>query len=347
MAPDPSSPGTVTLMGSGELTASMSKVHQSIIARIEGPVRAVFLDTPAGFELNSDNITQRAVEYVKRYVGVPCAVASFRSASQAGERETRDALRKLEQANYIFAGPGSPTYTVRNWRDTPVFDLMVRRLSEGAHIVLASAAAIAIGRYCLPVYEIYKVGEEPHWADGLDLLSPYGLEPAIVTHWNNTEGGTYDTRRCFMGESRFQVLESLLPKSTVVLGVDEYTACVLDLAANECRVMASSGVTLRLNGEDTVFPSGSSFSLDLLKRRVATEGESKPATRPPAVSGQPYRPATPCCNTWTRSRGRWPAATDTPASLTWRAISTSWPVKSTRRRRLTQARRSSCEGVAL
>jgi len=277
MASDPSSPGTVTLMGSGELTASMSKVHQSIIARIEGPVRAVFLDTPAGFELNSDNLTQRAVEYVKRYVGVPCAVASFRSASQAGERETRDALRKLEQANYIFAGPGSPTYTVRNWRGTPVFDLMVRRLSEGAHIVLASAAAIAIGRYCLPVYEIYKVGEEPHWSDGLDLLSPYGLEPAIVTHWNNTEGGTYDTRRCFMGESRFQVLESLLPESTVVLGVDEYTACVIDLAANECRVMASSGVTLRLNGEDTVFPSGSSFSLDLLKKRVAPKGESKSA----------------------------------------------------------------------
>jgi len=268
-------------MGSGELTASMSKVHRWIASKVEGPVRAVFLDTPAGFELNADDISRKAVEYVSRYLGVPCPIASFKCAAEATEWETKNALRKLGRADYIFAGPGSPTYAARNWRDTPVFELVARRLSEGAHLVLASAAAIAVGRYCLPVYEIYKAGEELHWVDGLDVLSPYGLELAIVTHWNNKEGGTYDTRRCFMGESRFRLLEGLLPASAVVLGVDEYTACVLDLASRECRVMAAGGVTVRRNGEESVFPPGSSFSLDLLSRRPAVrKGGPEPRKGP-------------------------------------------------------------------
>lgn len=261
--------GTVTLMGSGEMTRSMARVHRWVMSKIEGPVKAVFLDTPAGFELNADNLSRRAVEYLEHYLGVSCTVASFRSREKASEREVRSAVRKLEQANYIFAGPGSPTYAIENWRDTPIWETVARRISEGAHLVLASAAAIAVGRYSLPVYEIYKVGEHVHWVDGLDLLGPRGLELAVVTHWNNTEGGTYDTRFCYMGEPRFRVLEQALPPTTTILGVDEYTACILDLAADEARVMAAGQVTVRREGEERVYPSGSSFSLDELKARAA------------------------------------------------------------------------------
>jgi len=263
------SPGTVTLMGSGEMTRPMSKVHRWVISKIKEPVRAVFLDTPAGFELNADEIAQRASTYVAEYVGVPCSVVSFRAAGRAMARETENALRKLKRANYIFAGPGSPTYAVRNWRDTPVFDLVARRIDEGAHLVLASAAAIAVGRYTLPVYEIYKVGEEPHWVEGLDLLAPYGLDLAILSHWNNAEGATFDTRYCFMGQPRFDVLEGLLPDSTAVLGVDEYTACILDLEKNEGRVMGAGQVTIRRNRREEKFEAGTSFSLDRLRTQAA------------------------------------------------------------------------------
>jgi hypothetical protein len=273
MGSHPSSSGTVTLMGSGEMTKSMSRVHRWVVSKIEEPVRAVFVDTPAGFELNADDISQGASEYVTRHVGVPCSVVSFRAADRVSARETRTALSKLERANYIFAGPGSPTYAVRNWQNTPLFDLIARRVAEGAHLVLASAAAITIGRYVLPVYEIFKVGEEPHWVDGLDLLASHGLELAIVTHWNNAEGGTYDTRYCFMGQPRFEVLEQLLPDSTVVLGIDEYTACVLDLGADECRVMGAGRVIIRRRGREVDFEAGTCFSLDQLRSETATQGE--------------------------------------------------------------------------
>jgi cyanophycinase-like exopeptidase len=260
-------------MGSGEMTRPMSRVHRWVISRIEEQVRAVFQDTPAGFELNADDISQRACSYVAEYVGVPCSVVSFKVAGRATDRQIENALRKLKRANYIFAGPGSPTYAVRNWRRTPVFDLVARRVDEGAHLVLASAAAIALGRYTLPVYEIYKVGEEPHWVEGLDLLASHGMDLAIVSHWNNAEGGTFDTRYCFMGQPRFRLLEELLPDSTVVLGIDEYTACLLDLGRNECRVMGAGQVTIRQKGREAKFEAETSFSLDHLRSETAARAE--------------------------------------------------------------------------
>jgi cyanophycinase-like exopeptidase len=278
MEPSVRSPGTVTLIGSGEMTRAMSKVHRWVVSKSTEPVRGVFLDTPAGFELNADDISSRACAYVTEYVGIPCSVVCFKAADRTTEREIDGALRKLRRAKYIFAGPGSPTYAVRNWRGTPVFDLVARRINEGAHLVLASAAAIAVGRHTLPVYEIYKAGEELHWAEGLDLLSPYGLDVAIVSHWNNAEGGTFDTRYCFMGQPRFDLLEGLLPDSTVVLGVDEYTACILDLGGNDGRVMGAGQVTIRRGGHETKFGAGASFGLDLLRGEKASRKDRPEAS---------------------------------------------------------------------
>ena len=258
-------PGSVTLVGSGEMAASMAKVHREVMSRIDGPVRAVFLDTPAGFELNADEISARAVEYFRRRLDLDLEIASFKAAATATPQIVGSAVRKLRRANYVFAGPGSPTYAVRNWQGTPVLEALASRLRSGAHLVLASAAAIAVGRYALPVYEIYKVGEEPRWADGVDLLAPYGFDLAIVPHWNNAEGGTHDTRYCFVGAPRFAVLEGQLPASTAILGVDEYTACVVDLGRGECQVLGAGGVTLRHGGREWAHPSGTVFDLEELR----------------------------------------------------------------------------------
>lgn len=292
-------PGTVTLMGSGELSPTMGKVHRAVMSKIEGPVRATFLDTPAGFQLNVDEISAKAVNYFEKHLGLALSVASHKTAGGAGPVELENALRKLELANYIFAGPGSPTYTVRHWRDTAVLETLAGRLASGAHLVFASAAAIAVGRYALPVYEVYKVGEEPHWVDGLDLLGPYGLELAIVPHWNNMEGGSHDTRYCFMGEPRLRILEPLLPESARTLGIDEYTACILDLEAREARVMGAGQVTIRCRGCELYYPAGTRFSLDQMGEQPDLGQTGLPADNPPERSGEgsageddwPIRPA--------------------------------------------------------
>lgn len=275
------SPGTITLIGSGEMSPSMGKVHRAVLSRITGAVHPVFLDTPAGFELNVDEISARAIQYFEQHLNLDLVVASFKTATIAAPDRIVDVLHKLRRANYIFAGPGSPTYAVRHWQNSPVGGAMAQRLAEGAHVVLASAAAIAVGRHALPVYEIYKVGQDPHWADGLDLLGPYNLELAIVPHWNNGEGGSHDTRYCFMGEPRMRVLEQQLPDSATILGIDEYTACIIDPGHEECMVMGAGQVTIRQKGQDEIIhPAGTSFALDELKARGSTAITETPSTMP-------------------------------------------------------------------
>ncbi|HBY93717.1 MAG TPA: hypothetical protein DEP84_07060, partial [Chloroflexi bacterium] len=253
--------------------------------RIEGPVRPVFIDTPAGFELNVSAIAARAVDYFREHFDLDLAVASFPSAANATPLTMEQAMRTLRWANYIFSGPGSPTYAVRNWRNTPIFETMAGKLAAGSHLVLASAATLAMGRYTIPVYEIYKVGEDPHWTEGLDLLGRYGLDLAIVPHWNNTSGGTHDTMRAFIGEPRFRPLAAVLPPSTTVLGIDEYTACILLPREQRGEVIGAGTVTIQRGDTTHVFASGESFSFDLLRSATASIAEPPPA--PPAPPADP------------------------------------------------------------
>jgi hypothetical protein len=66
------------------MSVSMTKVHRAVMSRIAGPVRAVFLDTPAGFELNADHISVRAAQcFKKKRFNVSLAVAAFKAAAAA------------------------------------------------------------------------------------------------------------------------------------------------------------------------------------------------------------------------------------------------------------------------
>ena len=259
--------GTLTLIGSGELGPSMRRVHRTIARRITGAVRPVFLDTPAGFEPNVGDIAARAAAYIETQIGAPCEVASYTHTSTPAERE--HALGVIRPANYIFAGPGSPSYAVRLLRDSPILELIADRLRQGAHVVCASAAAIALGTQALPVYEIYKAGIDLHWLNGLDVLGPEGIRLAVVPHWNNAEGGAHDTNCCYMGRDRFERLASLLEPGVTIIGIDEHTACTIDLARDECSVLGAGTITIRRDGRERRFASGDICSLDELRDRGA------------------------------------------------------------------------------
>lgn len=256
---------TVTLIGSGEFGEGMGRVYREILARIPGEPNAVFLDTPAGFELNSDAIAAKAADYFSQRLGVTLHIAGHKNQARATALELETALRTLYRADFILSGPGSPSYAIRNWRNSPVWESAVGRFENGAHLVLASAAAIAVSYSAIPVYEIYKVGEDPSWLDGMDLFAALGMKLAVVPHWNNSEGGTYDTRFCYMGETRFLELEKQLAGDVVVLGIDEYTACIFELATETCHVMGAGSVTVRCNGQEWVYASGTVFSFAQLR----------------------------------------------------------------------------------
>lgn len=258
--------GSLTLMGSGEMSPSMAETHRRIMRMIDGAVTPAFIDTPAGFELNVSSICEKAIEYFKLNFALDLSIVSFPNAAQATPLTMEPAMRVLRNANYIFSGPGSPTYAVRNWRGTPIFETMAGKLAAGAQMVMASAATLAMGRYTIPVYEIYKVGEAPHWVEGLDLLGRYSLELAIVPHWNNNSGGGHDTTHCFIGEARFEQLRQMLPSSVTVLGIDEYTACTLMLHDGQCLVSGAGAVTVMRSDGTHTFQNGDRFGFDLLRQ---------------------------------------------------------------------------------
>jgi hypothetical protein len=165
-------------------------------------------------------------------------------------------------ANYIFLGPGSPTYAVRNLLGTLALEYLKELHKAGAVLCFASAAASAAGAKVLPVYEIFKAGSDLYWADGLNIFDPFGLELAIVPHWNNTEGGVnLDTSRCYMGRRRMSRLKRLLPASTAVLGIDEHTALIFDLVEGQALVLGKGTITIESRAGETGYSAGQSLPL--------------------------------------------------------------------------------------
>jgi cyanophycinase-like exopeptidase len=260
--------GMIVLMGSGELTATMVEVHKNMLARFPGSPTAVFLDTPAGFQLNVDEISRKAVEYFRVHVQKQLNVASYKSSDNTIAFEAETAFHMLRNADFVLVGPGSPTYAVRQFQKTPIPEILVNNILSGGCLVAASAAALTLGRFTLPVYEIYKVGQDIHWVHGLDILSQFGLHLVVVPHWNNAEGGTHDTRFCFMGEPRFQQLEMLLPDDATIIGIDEHTACIIDLNAQRIDIQGIGNVTIRKKGREVKFGKKDQIPLEALAKEI-------------------------------------------------------------------------------
>jgi len=260
----------LTVMGSGETAPTMVKAHRAVVDRLgPGPVRGVLLDTPFGFQMNATELSRRAVEYFRDSVGAELEVAGLRSAADLAGAGGDAVLARLAAAPLVFAGPGSPTYALRNWRGTLVPGLLAEKLTHGGAVTFASAAALTLGLLTVPVYEIYKVGEDPRWEEGLDLLSPLGLPVAVIPHYDNTEGGTHDTRFCYLGEERLALLERSLPAGAFVLGVDEHTAVFFDFEADLASVSGRGGMTLRAAGRSRRVESGEELVISSLPALAA------------------------------------------------------------------------------
>ncbi len=256
--------GTVALIGSGELSGTMVETHKKLLAGIKPEEKVLFLDTPAGFQENVDLIAHRAVDFFKRQVLQKMEVASFKEADSLPDYEAEHTYQLLGEAGFVMLGPGSPTYAVRQLKDTPVPALLSGMVARGGCLVVASAAALTAGTHTLPVYEIYKVGEPLHWVEGLNILGNTGLKLVVIPHWNNAEGGNHDTRFCYMGEKRFRILEEQLPPGTTILGIDEHTACIVDFSSSRAYVAGIGRVTIRRGGAEQVFNRGEELSFKQL-----------------------------------------------------------------------------------
>ena len=297
----PVTPGPVALFGSGETTPSGRRIFEQLFRSLPQAPEVAILETPAGFELNSPEVAGRIGEFLQARLQNYRPQIVIVPARKRGTRFSPDdpeIAAPLLSADLIFMGPGSPTYAARQLRDSLAWGYLQARHRLGAGLALASAAAVAIGAQALPVYEIYKVGEEVHWKEGLDFFRPYGLQLVFVPHWNNNDGGEeLDTSRCFMGLARFEPLMEMLPSGMTVVGIDEQTGLLVDLAAGECRVVGIGGVTVLRDREAQEFSDGETFPASILGDYHLPDGETGLPTsawrRAVQTAGDQREPADP------------------------------------------------------
>lgn len=270
---DETNPGLIVLFGSGETSPSGRKVWELLLSQMEAGAQLALLETPAGFEPNSERVIGRVAEFLhvrlQNYQPQTTIVAARRRGT-AFSPDDPQVVAPLLEAGLIFMGPGSPTYAVRQLQDSLAWQYLLARHRLGAHLALASAATIAVSAFALPVYEIYKVGEDLHWKPGLDLFGQYGFPLVFIPHWNNNDGGEeLDTSRCFMGQARFAEMMKLLPPDLTVIGLDEKTALVMDVRGGNCQVVGAGGVTMIHTGHahDEGLPEPGGSGLHEVARR--------------------------------------------------------------------------------
>jgi len=292
--------GQIAFLGSGETSLAGGRIFEALARNIHEPLRIALMETPAGFELNSAQVVGKVGDFMQTRLQnyrPTVDVIPARKKNSAYSPDDPEIVKPLLYANIIFMGPGSPTYAIRHLKDTLTWNVIRARHRLGATLIFASAATISIGAHALPVYEIYKVGQDVHMVDGLDLFEDFGLHLSFIPHWNNADGGVdLDTSRCFIGMDRFAEWCNLVPPENETIGLDEHTGLIMDFETGLCEVSGVSSVSLVRECNPEMYPSGSKFPLselgefripEPLEKDIPAEVWEMCLNAPPLESDQP------------------------------------------------------------
>ena len=275
-------PGLMVLFGSGETLASSQKTHEYVARNLSARPVVSVLETPAGFEPNSDKVAGAVADFIQHHLQnykPQTTIVPARKRNTPFSPDDPEILSPLLDANWIFLGPGSPTYAKRQLEGSLAYQYLAAKHRLGSALMLASAATLAFSAHTMPVYEIYKVGMDLHWQPGLNFLKPFGLELVFIPHWNNNDGGSeLDTSRCYMGQVRFAQLVALLPENTTIVGLDEHTSLILNFREEECFVLGKGEISIVKHNEQRKFRAGEGFSLsELGQYKLPLTGDGIPA----------------------------------------------------------------------
>ena len=219
------------LFGSGEIASSSVDIYRQTFLQLnKRHLKISLVTTPAGFQPNVDHVYGEIKDFFVSSLPDFNLVINIIPANNKDDANNLKIINDLDNSDIIFMGPGSPTYAVKHLRGTLLLEKIIDHVKKGSTLILSSAATLACSTHCLPVYEIFKVGEDLYWQEGLNLYKEIWQEISIIPHFNNTEGGAdLDTSYCYLGRNRATKLLAMLPPSTSVLGIDEHTALVIDL----------------------------------------------------------------------------------------------------------------------
>ena len=191
-----------------------------MFARLATPEpAAVLLDTPYGFQTNAHIVSDKAVAYFRDSVGRHVTVAGLRRTDTIERVELERALAHTR--DWLFTGPGSPSFALRQWRETPVPDLLARKLTEQGALVFQRGRLDTRRRHRARVRDL-QGGHGPVLVGGarpaVPLRAARGRHPPLRQH-----RGRQPRHAVYLGLERLEQLEQELPADAFVLGVDEHT----------------------------------------------------------------------------------------------------------------------------
>lgn len=234
------------LFGSGENAPSSVDIYRQTFLQLgKRHLKLSLITTPAGFQPNVEHVYGEIRDFLIASLPDFKLDINIVYANTAQEANDPVLISQLDGSDIIFTGPGSPTYAIKNLRSTLLLTKIIDLVKNGSTLILASAATITMSKHAIPVYEIFKVGEDLHWVDGLDLFSQIWQEQTIIPHFNNREGGAeLDTSYCFIGKARATKMLATLPPETSILGIDEHTCLTIDLGTGEQSIRGKGTITL-------------------------------------------------------------------------------------------------------
>lgn len=232
-------------------------------------MRIGILETPTGFEVNAVHGWPERQElfFRKHLVNYHPEVTRIRTWRKDGAYSTQNPqiVDTITRQDFIYSGAGSPSYVIKHLAESRALTNLIDAHEKGTTLCFGSATAIASGSFAIPVYEIFKVGEDPYWQKGLGLFEKYNLRLAIVPHWDNREGEDFDSTRCWMGKTRFASLVDMLPPGVTALGIDETTAVLFDFHNNTGTVLGKGNAhVIKKASEEVLLTNGTSYPLSVL-----------------------------------------------------------------------------------
>lgn len=256
--------GPIALFGSGETSPVAQRIHQRVMELLAPPICPAILETPAGFEPNAAGVARKIIDYLDHRLQNfrPTSVSiPARKLGTLYDPNDPQIAAPILQSNYLFMGPGSPTYAARQLADSYTWHALLARHRLGAALCFSSASTIAVSQHAMPIYEIYKVGEDLHWKPGLNFFGHFGIPMVIVPHWNNKDGGDeLDTSHCYIGTERYEQLLSLLPNPVTILGIEENTGLIIRPGENLCEVVGIGNVVVVRDGVERSYHSKEHFT---------------------------------------------------------------------------------------
>ncbi|HZR14692.1 MAG TPA: Type 1 glutamine amidotransferase-like domain-containing protein [Acidimicrobiia bacterium] len=230
--PTKRSTGTLALVGGGEFCDECASFDAELLAA-SGSTEVVVLPTAAAYE-HADRVVERAA---KHFAGLG---ATVRPLGVLHRPEAEDAANAeiLRAATFVYFADGSPLHLRSVLKGSPLYDALRAAYERGAVVAASGAGATLL---CDPMVDprggAYTVG--------LGLVANLAVFPY--------HGTAADHLR--------QRSVELLPRTALLVGIDEHTALIRD-AERSWRVSGAGAVTVYGDGAPEVVRAGEPLTLD-------------------------------------------------------------------------------------